>query len=75
MKDLFGTVINRFYFIAPGWDFCVLVETSGSEFDAIADTTDVLPPEAAPYENPECKTLRGKRVISLDEFKSMEVER
>ncbi len=72
MTDLFGTVINRFFFIAPKWDFCVLVETTGSEFDAIAATADILPPDAAPYENPECKTLKGKRVITLEQFKTME---
>lgn len=74
MTDLFGTVINRYYFIAPGWQFCVLVETTGSEFDAIAATADVLPPDAAPYENPECKTLAGKRVVSIEQYKVMEVE-
>jgi len=75
MKDLFGTVINRFYFIAPGWDFCVMVETTGHEFDAIATTAGVLPPEAAPFENPECKTLAGKRVISIEQYKVMEAKR
>jgi len=72
MRDLFGTVINQFYFIAPGWDFCVLVETTGNEFDAIKATADILPPKAAPYENLECKTLKGKRVISIEQFKVME---
>lgn len=69
MIDPFEQTMNRYYFHAPGWPFCVLVETDGNEFDAIADVTGVLPDEAAPYQNPGCKTLTGKPIITLSQFK------
>ena len=72
MTDLFGQPLLTYYFYAPDWDYCVKVPDRRDEFDAIAFTADVLPRDAAPYENPECKTLTGKRIISLAEYKEME---
>jgi hypothetical protein len=78
MKDLFGTILTPHYVTHPDWDYVVVIH-AGIEFEAY----DIMTANEIPtydegvrcYTNGNNEKLQGKRVISLDEYKSMEVER